>query len=87
MASASDKSHPMRRPLLHLLESAETVNRAEWIGTLHWLCKLRPTQDAQLHAGKAVLRFIARLQLTVKWPDDLKKIQCFIDDIMLEAWE
>ena len=76
-----------RSPFAGCLRLLDEISRADLIGVLRWALELRPTVSAeQLRCALAVARFIARLELPTRWPQEVGAVSQWLDELMLHLW-
>ena len=80
------KVPPIRSAMVQFLSSAMPPNQAEFAGICKWVIDCRPSVSAeQFRCGMAVLKFVARLKLIEKFPDEVKLMVHYFDSVLVES--
>eukprot|EP00969_Alexandrium_andersonii_P078769 3473368-Alexandrium_andersonii.AAC.1 len=75
-----------RQPLLGWLSIADAVNQRELVGVLKVLKSLRPSASAeQLRAALDIMRFVSRLGLPSRFPEEIKLCHKDFDEVLCQA--
>ena len=80
------KVPPIRSAMVQFLSSAMPPNQAEFAGICKWVIDCRPSVSAeQFRCGMAVLKFVARLKLIEKFPEEVKLMVPYFDSVLVES--
>jgi len=76
-----------RAPLAGAICLVENVTRADVVGVFRWALKIRPkASPEQQRYATNVARFIARLDLSTKFPKEVGALQDWLDKLMLHQF-